>query len=295
MAHRVRAARLAFVVASLAWGAASAAPAAAAEPLRVVVASLDTAAGAPVALDGYWFAVDAALAAPAMVLLHGCGGALAEPGGRLSDRMVGYAQWLNALGVHVLVVDSLTPRGERELCTQRIDQRRVTRTQRRRDALGALAWLAARPEVQARRLGLLGWSHGGSAVLAATDRSHPEVAGAPVTPAMAVAFYPGCAAALRQRWQPSAPLLMLVGEDDDWTPPGPCKELAARPATPQPELVSYAGAAHGFDAPSPVRLRLDVPNGVAPGQGVHVGGNPAARAASRAALQAFVRKHLWPD
>jgi len=41
-------------------------------------------------------------------------------------------------GVHALVLDSFTPRGEREICTQRVGMRRITQQQRRRDALGAL-------------------------------------------------------------------------------------------------------------------------------------------------------------
>jgi dienelactone hydrolase len=52
---------------------------------------------------------------------------------------------------------------------------------------------------------------------------------------------------------------------------------------------SYAGAFHGFDGTGPVRLRRDVPNGTRPGQGVHVGGDAAARAAAGVRLDTFVR------
>lgn len=96
------------------------------------------------------------------------------------------------MGVHVLVTDSLTPRGEREICTQKTGQRRITQLHRRRDALGALQWLAVQPGVDASRLGLLGWSNGGSTVLAATNLQHREVAVAAVRPSLTVAFYPGC-------------------------------------------------------------------------------------------------------
>lgn len=271
--------------------------------VTVSVESLDRTGGEPLVVPGYWFRADlppgpAGVAAPALVLLHGCGGPYGAPGPagtRLATRMLEYAALINSLGVHVLVTDSLTPRGEKELCTQRAGTRRVTQVERRRDALGALRWLAAQPGVDGARLGLMGWSHGGSAVLAATDAGHPEVADAHPRPALAVAFYPGCAAALAEGWRPAAPLLLLVGEADDWTPAEPCRRLAARAGGPAAAgatavgFEAYAGAYHGFDSLAPVRLRRDVPNGVRSGQGVHVGGDAQARAASQERLLQFLR------
>lgn len=247
--------------------------------------SLDAPGRQAVVLKAYWHPV-AAPKAPAIVLLHGCGGMYGR-NGRPSERMRDYAQWLNGEGWHVLVVDSLTPRGERELCTQRNGERAITQTNRRLDAQAALQWLASRPEVDAKRLGLLGWSNGGSTVLAATNRKHRAVAAAAVQPSFAVAFYPGCESELRRGYEPVAPLLILVGEADDWTPAAPCHRLAA--GASQIEIEGYAGAYHGFDSDAPLRLRREVPNGVNPGQGVHVGGDAQAWAASRARLQKFLK------
>lgn len=257
---------------------------------RVSVPSLDAAQGVPVALPGHWFAAPQGGRAPAWVLLHGCGGPYARDG-VLSGRMRQYARLFNEQGMHALVLDSLTPRGEKELCTQRTGQRRVTQTQRRRDALGALQWLAVRADVDPARLGLIGWSNGGSTVLAAINLRHREVAAAPVRPSLAVAFYPGCEAERDRGFEPSAPLLMQLGEADDWTPAAPCKALAAAVRQgPVPQWDAYEGAHHGFDGTAPVRHRADVPNGVRPGQGVHVGANPAARAASALRLASFIRE-----
>ena len=264
---------------------------AAAEPERVEVPSLDQAQGEPIRQPSFWFRAPVAGPAPAIVLLHGCGGPYSDAyPSRLSVRMREYAALLNGQGWHVLVTDSLSPRGERELCTQRIGTRKVTQTQRRRDALGAMQWLASRAEVDAQRVGLLGWSHGASNVLASTNAAHPEVAASTARPAFAVAFYPGCDEELRRGYRPTAPLLMLLGDADDWTPPGPCKALAQQSAEPKPQVEAYAGAYHGFDGTAPVRLRTDVPNGAHPGQGVHLGGDPAARAASRMRLLEFIRQ-----
>lgn len=256
---------------------------------RVEFDSLDRTAGRPVRLSGYWFAVNKPNAS-ALVLLHGCGGPHGRDG-RLSDRMRDYAALLNAQGAHALVLDSLTPRGEKELCTQKTGTRRVTQANRRLDALAALAWLSRHTDVDPQRLGLLGWSNGGSTVLAAVNMRYPEVAAASTKAAFAVAFYPGCEAELKRGFESRTPLLMLVGEADDWTPAAPCHELASATRGPRPEIESYANAHHGFDSQAPVRLRKDVPNGVKPGQGVHVGGDAAAREASRQRLLQFLAKY----
>lgn len=228
----------------------------------------------------WWSPVEGADRRPAVVMLHGCGGML-DAKGSPSARTRRYAELLNAQGWHVLALDSLTPRGESSLCTQRIGTRRVTQTERRQDAWAALRWLATQPGVDAARTALLGWSNGGSTVLASTNLRHPEVQAqvsapdAPPTPRLAVAFYPGCEADLKRGYQPLSPLVLMLGLSDDWTPAQPCLDLARD--TTSAVVHAWAGAYHGFDGTDPVRLRTDVPNGAQPGQGVHVGAHPSAR------------------
>ncbi len=256
---------------------------------RVSFPSFDGGGNAPVVLNGYFFAATTS-PAPAIAMFHGCGGAY-DKSGALSRRMREYAKLFNGLGLHVLVVDSLTARYEKELCTQRNGTRRVNQSNRRLDALGAVTYLAERADVDPRHIGLVGWSNGGSTVLAATNLRHHDVAAAIVKPAFVIAFYPGCDAELKRGYSPSAPLLMLVGQIDDWTPSAPCVALAKSVTEMAPEIAVYPGAWHGFDSDAPVRLRKDVPNGVNPGQGVHVGGNAAAWRASRDRVLRFLAEH----
>ncbi len=242
-------------------------------------------------LLGHWSPAAEPGRRPAVLLLHGCGGPYDAKGG-LSARMREYGALLNQQGYHALVLDSLTPRGETELCTQRIGTRRITQQERRSDTLAALRWLASRDDVDAQRLVLLGWSHGGSAVLASTNLRHPDVRDASPRPRAAIAFYPGCSEEARRGYRPAAPLLMLLGAADDWTPAAPCEALAEQAEAPKPVWHSYAGAYHAFDSRTPVRLRRDVPNGVNPGAGVHVGGQAQAREQSRQALLDFLEQTL---
>lgn len=283
------------------WGAcASGAPSDAVERVQFQAPAGES--GGTVTLQAWWYRPPAALAPatgkdakpmPAVVMLHGCGGMLNRRG-QPAERMREYADLLNQQGWHALAVDSLTPRGEKELCTQRVGMRKITQIDRRRDALAALQWLAAQPGIDGQRLALLGWSHGGSAALAASNLRHADVAAAKLQPRLSVAFYPGCEADQRRGYRPAADTLMLVGLADDWTPAAPCQALAAPRGTSagarEVRVVAYEGAYHGFDGMQPLRHRTDVPNGVYPGQGVHVGGHPVARDKSRQELLAALRK-----
>ena len=224
-----------------------------------------------------------------VVALHGCGGLYASSGprkGQLNSRYQAIAELLAAQGYSVVFPDSLMPRGETELCTQKMGSRKVSQTERRADTLAALIWVAAQPWAQRASgpapIALLGWSHGGSAVLAATDATRADVRAQAVRPAVAIAFYPGCYASLTASYTASAPLVLMLGELDDWTAPGPCIALGKSAGA---EVNVYPGSHHGFDGPSgEVRLRTDVPGGVNAGQGVHVGPNPAARDMAHARL-----------
>lgn len=233
-------------------------------------------------------------AEPAVLALHGCGGLYAK-GGALSSRYRETADTLHAAGYAVLMPDSFGSRGLRDVCQTRYGDRTVRVNDRVQDARAALVWLAAQPGVDAQRIGVLGWSNGGTTTLHLLERrrTHPQAGEPPL--AGAAVFYPGCTPLLkRNALVDEVPLLMQLGALDDWTPAQPCVDWADMLKTGTGSDVTvhvYEGSYHGFDGTVPVRLRGDVPNGTST-QGVHQGGNPQARSQSLAALQAFWRRVL---
>jgi len=270
----------------------------------VLLAALACLAGAPAraetvtfpsqdgaALKAHWLPAAEREPRPAIVALHGCGGLYRRDGITLDSRYAEYAARFAGAGYHVLLPDSFGSRGSGPICTIRNRERAITVETRRADALAAVQWLAQRPEVDAKRIVLLGWSHGAMTLLVALNSARP---GAPAV-AGAIAFYPGCSAALRAPFALDAPLLMLLGADDDWTAPAPCEQLVARTLQAQPQadivLKVYAGSVHGFDSQRPVRFRADVPNGT-DRAGVHQGGNPQARAAALLEMDQFLGRIL---
>ena len=275
----------------------------------VMFASLDRDAAGPVTLRGLLLLPPRAAPAggfPAIIALHGCGGMYAKRDGHegeLAERLALRADpWLRD-GYAVLFPDSFGARGAREICTIRHGERTITATRRRLDALGALAYLVSRTDIARGRIALVGWSHGGSAALQAANAEDPAVAqfldqpNAPPFFRAVVAYYPGCATPLRagDRYRPGTPTRIHIGELDDWTPAATCVALGAAMARSGGDLLvtTYPDSYHAFDSPTgSVVRRLDVPNGVHPGEGVHVGPNPAARKAANASVRAFLRERL---
>jgi dienelactone hydrolase len=208
---------------------------------------------------------------PAIVAMHGCGGLLTNKG-QLRSREMDWAERFVAAGYAVLFPDSFTARGVREICTAA--SRSIFPKDRADDVAAAAEWLGGQPFIDKSRLGLMGWSHGAMSVLWAL---RPGFLDAPPRFKTAIAFYPGCRQIARlEDWRPSIPLILLIGGADDWTRPGPCRELARRTGF---RFVEYVGAYHGFDAPeSRVRVRRGL--GAVEGGQAHVGTDAAARTAA---------------
>lgn len=231
----------------------------------------------------------------AAILLHGCGGVGAN--GKLNARHTMWKDWLVERGFVVVFPESFTSRGYTEICTQKLQARTIKQRDRSDDVIATRKFLTARSDVDASKLVIWGWSHGGGATLATITRSGAPAAGFndEVKFAQAVAFYPGCSlyADAKGPKSISSPLALIVGEADDWTPAAPCKAWIALIGEKKPTatITLVPGAYHDFDNPTgKLRVRKDVPNGVNPGQGVTVGPDPVAREAAKVQLDALFRE-----
>lgn len=247
-----------------------------------------------IALKAHWMPRPERGVGPAVVALHGCSGLFERTGIAFDPRYPDYVARLHRAGYHVLLPDSFGSRGKGSICAEPVGKRSITVETRRGDAVAAVEWLSKHPDVDARRIVMLGWSHGATTALSALNTAGPAYAR---NVAAAIVFYPGCSSFLKQPFRLHAPVLMLLGEKDDWTPPERCTELAERTRKAQPDVDLdvhlYSDSHHGFDGTQPVRFRTDVSSG-ANARGVHTGGNRAARAAALAAIDDFLTSRLGP-
>lgn len=232
--------------------------------------------------------------APAIVMLHGRSGAYSSlangvyNASTLSSRHRAWGQLLARNGYVALMVDDFGSLGfptgfargtynERPAALDEVTIRPL-------HAYGALRYLRTRADVDPRHIGLLGWSNGGSATLAAMAddkagdmRVHGFQA--------AVSMYPGCGLRNRFRangYRPYAPVRVFMGLADEEVSPRSCTELVerSRRAGGSIDITTYEGAEHSFD--TPIRSRQSV------------AANAAAKADAEPRILAFFAEQLRP-
>jgi dienelactone hydrolase len=293
---------------------AAALSAAGAEPEQISFQSLGTDTQIPATL----LKPDGAGPFPAVVIVHDCSGL----GPHSSGAPMRWGKELLAQGYVVVIPDSFTPRGLPDgVCIiPGSESAAASGYVRDGDALAALKLLRSLPYVDGKHVGLMGGSHGGWTTLATMTnlvRDNLAVKQAKQEGfTAAVALYPSCAspygtwAAKRQDgnsgpitsyvgiYKPLAPVLILVGEKDDWTPAEPCRQLVqtSRAAGYAIDIVVYPGAYHSFDSASPVRYDARRNNTNAPGgKGATTGGDAAAWSDARKQVATFFGQQLRPE
>ena len=249
--------------------AAPEAPAPAIIPERVVFPSMDD---ARTGLVAYLYSPEGVQGpAPAVVLMHGRAGAYSSLANGIYDattlsmRHRYWARYWAERGYYALIVDGFGPRGypggfprgsynERPEAVNEVTIRPL-------DAYGALRYLRTLPGVDDDRIGLMGWSNGGSATLATMADDKPGDmrrlgfrAG--------IAMYPACG--LHNRFGRSgystyAPVRVFMGTEDEEVSHDRCRDLigTSRARGHSVTFTSYRGATHSFDDPG--RRRQDVP------------------------------------
>ena len=217
--------------------------------------------------------------APAVVMMHGRSGAYSwsdAARGRydastLSERHRMWGRLWAARGYVALLVDGFGPRGyphgfPRLSYDQRPEELNEI-TVRPFDAYGGLVYLRTRRDVMADRVGLQGWSNGGSATLATMAEVAADTPGAamrgPITGfRAALAFYPACALKgmfEEGGYRPYAPVRVLQGDADEEVSPKRCARLVqkSRAEGGDIDIKLYPGATHDFDDPGPAHQRID--------------------------------------
>lgn len=229
---------------------------------------------------------------PAVLILHGSGG--------VDGRGAFHAKALQDAGIATLEIE-MFPRGGRPKGTA------FTMPH----AAAALKWLAVQPEVDPKRIGVMGFSWGGVMAVTMASKLVQERLGSDVPVPIAFApFYPTCTVMLRNisnRWHPffgwhvrmgERPMLIQVGNDDDYEEGDrACDPLVA--AWPEAtrastSIIYYDGATHGFDTQMPGSSFFDQYARGGKGGQVRFFPSPRDAEASRNAVAAFFSKSLSP-
>lgn len=181
---------------------------------------------------------------PAMVIHHGSGG-VGEREGRFAREIV-------AMGVAAVVIDSFRPRGVSSTVQ---DQSAVTGQDFNLDALMALKSLGGNGRINPAKIGITGFSKGGTSTLMAAHEQLVVAAGIPagLRYALHVPFYPSCSAQYYRPQTTGAPIYLLLGGADSYVGFEPCQTYgnALRAAGGRVEVTVFPNAPHGFDGGRP--------------------------------------------
>ena len=208
---------------------------------------------------------------PAVVLMHGCNGLWRPWGDLWAGRLV---RW----GYVVLQVDSFGPRGyPNGICDAPLVVAPPTRAA---DAHAAKDLLKELPFVDGDRIAVMGMSHGGGAALWSVENTYLVQLPRPDPFKAAIALYPWCD---QQLYRLDAPLLVLIGEADDWAFAFKCERMdLVGPTDHAITLKIYPGATHAFDVDRPDREYL----------GHTIRFHPSAARDTEARMRAFLAEHL---
>ena len=179
---------------------------------------------------------------PAVVLLHGAAGVL-------SARELTYGAQFAEMGVAALVVDAFGAR--RDKANGFIDRLlNITETMVIADAYAGLRYLDSLPQVDSKRVALMGFSYGGmSTMLAAFEQTAAALSPEGLRFAAHISFYGPCLARFDDTTATGAPVLLLAGSQDDIIDPERCNEVVEdlRDGGAEAEFVVYDDAYHQWD------------------------------------------------
>ncbi len=243
-------------------------------------------------IKGYLFKpADAPGKLPAVVMLHGRGGAYSSlakgkyDASTLSTRHRAWGELLARNGYAALMVDDFGAVGfpagfaagtyaDRPAAVDEVDFRPL-------HAYGALRFLQSRADVTANRVALLGWSNGASTTLAAMADDKPGDM-RKLGFAAGVALYPGCGLKKRfdKGYKPYNPVRVFMGTADEEVSPKLCQTFVDRSKAAGNDIAlrMFEGATHSYDTPTKSRQSVEA--------------NATAKAATEANVLAFLAARL---
>ena len=197
------------------------------------------------------------------------------------------------------------------------------------DSYRALEKLAEHSNIDKDKVAITGWSLGGGVALFSGWTPLKKIISKELSFAAHLAFYPPCFFNPKNLSFTKAPMHILIGEDDDWTPANPCENLVDKMSKNNNiGITVYSNSHHGFDSQEPVRrnesgysfknclfdltekgdvlmnyLGLPMSNSTLQkigflfcvDRGVSIGGNPEARKKSLIFAKSFMKRSLIND
>lgn len=157
-----------------------------------------------------------------------------------------HAQELTSVGLAVYILDPYAGRGIKDTVS---DQGQLTRAASAYDVLAAARMLAIQPGIDGKRIGALGYSRGGQAVLlAAHQQMTRAVLGEGMFLKAVLAAWPQCVYQFENAITAPTVVRFLVADSDNWVSPVQCQGQAAAMRANN-SLVSFRffkGAYHAF-------------------------------------------------
>lgn len=178
---------------------------------------------------------------PAVVLLHGSGGA--------NGNHELWARHFNDMGIASLMIDSFSGRG---IVGTSTNQASLGRLNMILDAYRGLDMLATHPRIDGARIAVMGWSRGGQSALYSSLRRFQQTWGAGNRFAAHIPLYASCSATLIGDTDlTGAPVRQHHGVADDYVTIVPCRSYfqRLRAAGNDVELIEYPDAHHSYDNP----------------------------------------------
>lgn len=182
---------------------------------------------------------------PAMLLVHGSGGL------NLKAKEI-YTLAFARKGIATIYIDSFTPRGVKSTVE---NQSSVPAIDMGKDAFAALKYIGENVrEIDARNVGLMGFSKGGLVTLNLSLAAFNSNPNAPRFVRF-IAMYPACDS-MSLNPKTIGPLTIIAGAEDGYNNPQYCKEMASRLQQGGSPVTFHLipGAQHAWDVQGPAKV-----------------------------------------